>query len=102
MDEGGQEDVVADVLWRMPLEVRADNVARLRLVSREQSLIVADVAAQHRLVVRHEDREKSQVGHVLAKDDETDGQGGGQEEADGAPEPGPEGDGHEKGRLGET
>ena len=39
---------------------------------------------------------------MLAKDDETDGQGRGQEEPDGAPEPGPEGDGHEKGRLGET
>src|SRR5229473_7642099 len=99
MAQGGKEDVVTHVFWRMPLEVGADDVVRLRIVSRERSLIVADVGPQHRLVVRHEDREKSEGGHVPAQDDETDGQGRGQEEADGTPEPGPEGDGDEKRRL---
>ena len=102
MAQGGQEDVVTDVLCRMPLGVGADDVVRLRLVSREQSLVVADVASQHRLVVCHENREKSERGHMLAQDDETDGQGRGQEEADGTPEPGPEGNGDEQRRLREA
>src|SRR5438445_620626 len=59
----------------------------------------AHLPAEHRLVVLHEDREKPEGGHVLAQDDETDGQGRGQEKADGTPEPGPEGDGDEKRRL---
>ena len=91
----GKQDLVVHGLGIIGLDVLLDDVGRLVLIPGEESLVVARLRLQDR-VVAHEENEKAHRRQMLAEDDETDGQRRGEQEADRSPEPGPEDDRHEE------
>ena len=88
--ERGEEHRVIDRLPSVRVHVGLDDVGRLVLVAREQSLVVARLGLDDRPVT-HEHDEEPQGGQVLAEHDEADRQGRRHQQPHRSPEPGPEG-----------
>ena len=99
--ERGQQHLVVDGITGISLHVFEDDVGRLVLVPGEEPLVVARPRVQDRLVA-HQHHEEAHRRHVLAQDDEAHGQGHGEQEAQGAPQPRPEDHRDEKGDLGKA
>src|SRR6266540_365460 len=82
----------------MGLQVFGYDLGRLVPVHRYEALVVPD-ARHHGRLVSHQHADDVELGYVLAEYDETDGQRRGENEADRAPEPGPERDRDEEGDV---
>ena len=88
--ERGEEHRVIDRLPSVRLHVSLDDVDRLVLVPREQSLVIARLGLDDRPVT-HEHDDEPQGGQVLAEHDEANRQGRRHQQSHRSPEPGPEG-----------
>ena len=87
--ERGEEHPVIDRFPSVGVHIGLDDFGRLVLVSSEQSLVIAGLGLDDRLVP-HEHDDETQGGQVLAENDEANRQGRRQQQPHRSPEPRPE------------